>query len=153
MLCPRHCLFGTRWWRPLRVEARNRLAPGLLTNPASAFLLPAAISGHANYQVLIERLRELVPPGLVEKNVFGARCWVHEGHMAFGVQEDDMLVRLGSDFDSGATAASLTPFDPMDTGKPMAGLYLVGEDDVAEEAELQEWMDTACAFTANLPPK
>lgn len=99
--------------------------------------------------VLVGRVRDLAPPDLIEKNVFGARCWVLEGNMAFGVTGDDLLVRLGND----PAAADLRGFDPMGKGKPMAGWFLVDQDDVAEDDQLLEWMGRATAFAQNLPPK
>lgn len=99
--------------------------------------------------VLAARVRELADRDLREKNVFGARCWVLDGNMAYGVSGDALLVRLGSD----SEAAGLTPFDPMGKGKPMPGWFLVGQDDVAEDSQLLEWMGRAHAFAAKLPPK
>lgn len=100
--------------------------------------------------VLASRLRDLAPADLVEKNVFGARCWVLDGNLAFGVHEDDLLVRLGPD---PAGAAGLTPFDPMGGGRPMRGWFLVSQDDVAEDDELSAWMGRALDFARTLPPK
>ncbi len=104
----------------------------------------------ANDPVLIDRLRDIAPMDAVEKNVFGARCWVMEGHMAFGVHDDDMLVRLGAD---ATDTDALTPFDPMGKGKPMAGWFLVEQELLAEEDELRHWMERAMDHVAMLPPK
>lgn len=100
-------------------------------------------------EALAARVRDLAAHDLVEKNVFGARCWVLDGNMAYGVAGDDLLVRLGPDEDS----AEATPFDPMGRGKPMAGWFLVPQDAVAEDTELLGWMGRAHAFAATLPPK
>ena len=99
--------------------------------------------------VLVGRVRDLAAPDLLEKNVFGARCWVLDGNMAFGVTGDDLLVRLGDD----PASADLRPFDPMGKGKPMKGWFLVDGETVAEDAELLEWMGRATAFAQQLPPK
>jgi len=101
----------------------------------------------ANDAVLIARVRDLAAPELVEKNVFGARCWVLDSNMAYGVHDDDLLVRLGPD------AAGLTGFDPMGSGKPMKGWFLIGQDALAEDDELAAWLGRAHAFAATLPPK
>lgn len=106
----------------------------------------------ANDEVLIERVRGLADPDLREKNVFGARCWVLDGNMAYGVSGDDLLVRLGKDLDPGQHAG-LTAFDPIGKGKPMPGWFLVGQGDVAEDDELASWLGRAHAFAATLPPK
>ncbi len=101
-------------------------------------------------EVLAARVRDLAAPNLRERTVFGARCWMLDGNMAFGVHEDDLLVRLGTEEPA---ADSLHGFDPLGTGKPMRGWYTVSADDVAEDAELLEWMGRATAFAAQLPPK
>jgi hypothetical protein len=101
-------------------------------------------------EVLFGRVRDLAAVDLMEKNVFGARCWVMDGNMAFGVHDDDLLVRLGRDT---TEADDLTPFDPIGKGKPLAGWYLVAQDAVAEDAELVDWMGRATAFTQTLPAK
>lgn len=99
--------------------------------------------------VLAARVRDLAGPDLRERSVFGARCWLLDGNMAFGVTDEDLLVRLG-DSDE---ASGLRGFDPMESGKPMRGWYLVDGDEVAEDGELLEWMGRATAFAAQLPPK
>ncbi len=102
-------------------------------------------------EVLASRLRDLAPGGAREKNVFGARCWLSEGNMAFGVSKDALLVRLGPDAD--AVTEGVVPFDPMGKGKPMAGWFLVDQEDVAEDRALEAWMDRALAYARTLPPK
>ncbi len=100
--------------------------------------------------VLIERVRDLAAPGLVEKTVFGARCWVLDGNLAFGVHDDDLLVRLGPGV---AADERMRAFDPMGGGRPMKGWFLVGQDEVAEDDELDAWLEKALGFTRTLPPK
>ncbi len=101
-------------------------------------------------EVLASRVRDLAPPDLLEKNVFGARCWMMDGHMAFGVTGEDLLVRLGTD---DADLAGTRPFDPMERGKAMAGWFLVDGEAVAEDDELLPWMQRAMDFASALPPK
>ncbi len=102
-----------------------------------------------NDPVLIERVRDLAAPDLKEKNVFGARCWISGGNMAFGVHNDELLVRLGPDADPGPA----TGFDPMGSGKPMAGWFLVSQDELADDEDLLKWLDRAMAFVETLPEK
>lgn len=102
----------------------------------------------ANDPVLIERVRDLAPFGMREKNVFGARCWVLDGNMAFGVHDDKLLVRLG-DGDPGPAVG----FDPIGKGKPMKGWYLVDQEEIAEDDALSAWIGRAHAFAVTLPPK
>ncbi len=106
-----------------------------------------------NDPVLIDRVRELAAPDLVEKTVFGARCWISGGNMAFGVHDDDLLVRLGPEPGPAAERDSVRPFDPIGKGKPMAGWFLVSQDELAEDEDLLRWLDRAMAFVETLVEK
>lgn len=110
---------------------------------------PLAAMTMPNDPVLIERIRALAHAGTTEKQVFGARCWVLDGNMAYGVHEDRLLVRLGPDADPGPA----TGFDPMGSGRPMKGWYLVAQDELAEDTDVEAWIDRAHAFAATLAPK
>jgi hypothetical protein len=67
-------------------------------------------------------VRGLPDRHLREKNVFGARRWVLDGNMAYGVTGERLLVRLGAGSQDGADAA-LDGFDPVGKGKPMPGWF------------------------------
>ncbi len=104
----------------------------------------------ANDEALIDRLRGIAPIDTAEKTVFGARCWVLDGNMAFGVHGDRMLVRLGP---GPGDVSMLEPFDPIGKGKPMAGWFLVDQDHLATERDLRAWMERAIEFALTLPSK
>lgn len=96
----------------------------------------------------VERIRALADPTLPERNVFGARCWMLQGNMAFGVTMEGLLLRLGPD----VQAPGLVPFDPMGKGKPMKGWFTLPFSGASDE-DLQSWMDRACQFTDSLEAK
>lgn len=104
---------------------------------------------------MAERIRGLAPDaalGMAEKNVFGARCWMLDGNMAFGVHDDDLLVRLGAPaVDAVIAEGRARPFDPVGQGRPMAHYAVVDAEDVAEDDALLEWLVRAIDFTARLP--
>lgn len=103
----------------------------------------------ANDQTLIDRLRGMAPVDAVEKTVFGARCWVLDGHMSFGVHEDTLLVRLGPE----AHGEPLKGFDPVGLGRPMPGWFLIDQDHLGQDKHLRQWMERAIEFTLGLPSK
>ncbi len=107
--------------------------------------------------VMAARVRDLVPEvalDMSERSVFGARCWTLGGNMAFGVHDQQLLVRLGADGAAEAVKAGTAQlFDPMGAGKPMANYVLIDEEDIAEDDELLVWLQRAVAFTATLPEK
>lgn len=116
-----------------------------------------ACCGVAYDEVLASRVREHARPGLMERTVFGARCWLVNGNMAYGVEGDDLLVRLpdlrGNEAKRALAEDHAHPFDPMKTGMPMKGWLIVHADAVADDHELMQWMERGHAFAATLPPK
>ena len=100
---------------------------------------------------LAERLRDVLPRAQ-EKRMFGGVAWMERGHMVVGVLGDGLIARVGPD----ATAAALqepgaSPFDF--TGKAMNGFVVVGAEAVAEEPQLQEWVERCRSYTRTLPAK
>ena len=78
---------------------------------------------------LDERLRQLLADrdDVVEKRMFGGRCFMVRGHM------------LAS---------------PMDfTGKPLGGFVYVDADACAQPAQLAEWIELALRFNRSLPDR
>lgn len=92
---------------------------------------------------------------MMERMVFGARCWLVSGNMAYGVHDDDLLVRLRSLDEAREilAAGDAHAFDPMRTGMPMKGWLIVHADAVADDDALVAWMARGHAFAASLPSK
>ena len=53
---------------------------------------------------LAQRIHDLIgdQPGLQEKKMFGGVGYILSGNMACGILNDDLIVRLGTDLDSGS---------------------------------------------------
>jgi hypothetical protein len=103
---------------------------------------------------LAERIRVLTADvvGLTEQKMFGGIAFLHHGNMAFGVVRDELIVRVGRE--AWADAAALPHAREMDlTGRPMTGMVDVGVDGIAEDDDLQAWLDRGLAFASSLPPK
>ncbi|MFI2347102.1 TfoX/Sxy family protein [Streptomyces sp. NPDC019443] len=103
---------------------------------------------------LAERIRDRLStdPAITEKHMFGGLAFLHQGNMAVGVIGDELMVRVGPD---GTDIALARPgarvFDF--TGRPMRGWVVVAASVLAEDTELDAWIDEGHTFAAGLPPK
>lgn len=102
---------------------------------------------------LATRLREIVADelGMSERKMFGGIAFMCDGNMAFGIIGSELMARLGPDADAALTEPHVRAMDF--TGKPMKGMIYVGEDGIADDAELARWVHRALAFARSLPPK
>jgi hypothetical protein len=74
------------------------------------------------------------------------------GNMACGIIGDDLLVRVArDDYDSTLTLPGIRQMDM--TGRPMRGFVVVDAEGLAEDADLEEWVDRGVDFVQTLPPK
>lgn len=90
--------------------------------------------------------------GISERRMFGGLAFLLNGHMACGVQDDRLMLRLGP---AGAAAGLRQPHtSPMDfTGKPLASMLYVERAGWQADAQLRRWIDDAVRFASSLPPK
>ena len=75
------------------------------------------------------------------------------GHMAVAAgSQGSLMVRADpADGEEWADGSSVTPMEMR--GRPMAGWLLVAPDVLAEDDQLQLWVDRGVAFVRTLPPK
>ena len=105
-------------------------------------------------EALVERVRQLMTgtSGLTERKMFGGICFSINGHMTCGVQQDDLVVRVGPDEQE--KALSLKHTRPMDfTGRPMKGYVYVAVEGTMRKADLAQWIKKGARFVSTLPPK
>jgi len=102
---------------------------------------------------LAERVRRaLTGDEVEEKKMFGGLCFLVGGHMALGVVDDDLMVRVGADAYEEALAEPHAR--EMDfTGKPMRGMVYVGRRGLATPEALGRWVARGVSFARSLPPK
>ena len=103
---------------------------------------------------LAERVRDLFDgaPDVVEKKMFGGVAFMVAGNMACGIIGDDLLVRVArDDYDSTRTLPGTRQMDM--TGRPMRGFVVVDAEGLAEDADLEEWVDRGVDSVQTLPPK
>ena len=106
-------------------------------------------------EVLTERIRDLIlgRADASERKMFGGLAFMVNGHMAIAASgQGGILARV--DPAEGATLLEREHVGPMVMrGRPMRGWLRVDGELVADDAQLQEWVDRCVAFTAALPPK
>jgi hypothetical protein len=84
--------------------------------------------------------------------MFGGICHLLHGNMFCGVHKEYLILRLGNEQAQIAMeSAHVRPFDM--TGKPMKGWIMVASKGFEQEAELEDWLHRARAFTESLPQK
>ena len=103
---------------------------------------------------LAHRVRELVErtPGIHEKKMFGGLCFLLDGNMACGINGDQLMVRVGPDAYQNALARPHAR--EMDfIGRSLKGFVYVAAEGLAEDTELQTWVDLGTGFAGSFPPK
>jgi TfoX/Sxy family transcriptional regulator of competence genes len=105
-------------------------------------------------EALAARVQEALGdnPEISERKMFGGIAFMLSGNMAVGVSGDELMVRIDpEDQEQALTQPGVRPFDM--TGRPMKGWILVGDDGIAEDADLQGWVSKGLDFAGSLPPK
>jgi len=103
---------------------------------------------------LAERIREMLAdvPDMTEKKMFGGMCVLVSGNMCCGIVDDSLMVRVGPD--QYEACLKLPHAREMDfTGKPLKGMLYVDPEGVAEDEDLEAWIDRCMSFMQTLPPK
>lgn len=104
-------------------------------------------------ETLAERIRSMLADrqDVAEPKMFGGIAFLIGRRMAVGVVHDDLVVRAGPDGHDDAIAHPHAR--PMDfTGRPMRGFVYVAPAGVADDPELQRWVEAGVSFAAPQPP-
>ncbi len=105
-------------------------------------------------EALADRIRTLLERrrGVEERKMFGGLVFLVNGHMACGVQQDCLVLRLGNN--AAARALRGPHARPMDfTGKPIKSMIYVEPEGCADDEQLSSWVNRAIKFARSLPPK
>lgn len=103
---------------------------------------------------LAQRIREVLAgqPGLVEKKMFGGVGFMLQGNMACGVNQENLIVRVGPGrYQEALDRPHARVFDM--TGRPMKGWVSVDPGGYKAKSDLQDWVQQGVAFALSLPPK
>lgn len=105
-------------------------------------------------EALATRVRAAVDevPGVTEKKMFGTLVFLLHGNMSCGVFGDGLLVRLSPDDAAPALAEPGTRVPDMG-GRPMKNWVLVDPTHVAEDGDLEAWIQRGVAHARSLPAK
>lgn len=104
---------------------------------------------------LAERIRERMvgTPGLTEKKMFGGLAFMVNGHIASAAYKGgDMMIRCAKEDwqallgEPGARAMERG-------GKGMSGWVIIDNDAVAEDDDLDRWVERGRDFASSQPPK
>ena len=90
--------------------------------------------------------------GVTEKKMFGGVCFLVNGHMCCGVNEADLVLRLGEEGTEAALEEPYTrPFDI--TGKTNKTMLFVAPRAHRSDDAMKSWVERALGFARSLPPK
>lgn len=105
-------------------------------------------------EALAQRVRGVLYPltAAEEKKMFGGIAFMVHGNMAVGVNQDDLIVRVGLEyFETALKKPGVDLFKP--TGKPMAGWVTVASKGHQTDEDLIYWIELALEFVKTLPAK
>jgi TfoX/Sxy family transcriptional regulator of competence genes len=105
-------------------------------------------------EALAQRVRDQLYPLTTadEKKMFGGIAFMVRGNMAVGVNQDDLIVRVGlKNYEAALKKPGVDLFKP--TGKPMAGWITVAPDGYQTDDDLDHWIELALEFVKTLPAK
>ena len=103
---------------------------------------------------LAERIRGVLDDrsGVSEKRMFGGIAFLVHGHMAVGIVQDKLMVRVGRE--SYERVLQERHARQMDfTGRPMKGFVYIVPEGYESDAELQRWVDLGVSHVTSLPAK
>ena len=87
-----------------------------------------------------------------EKKMFGGLSFMLGGNMCCGVDEGNLMVRVGPE--QYETALAQPHARPMDfTGRPLKGMVYVDPEGYRTDAALAAWVKRGVDFAASLPAK
>lgn len=105
-------------------------------------------------ETLAQRVRNVLSPLATaeEKKMFGGIAFMVAGNMAVGVNQDDLIVRVGlENYEAALDVDGTDLFQP--TGKPMAGWITVDVYGHQTDEDLKYWIELALEFVDTLPAK
>ena len=105
-------------------------------------------------EALAERIRAVLAgrDGVTERKMFGGVGWMINGNMACGTAGDDLMVRLAPD--DGDRSLEEPGARLMEMGKrTMRGFLAVDAAVIADDGELDRWVQRGVAHAETLAPK
>jgi len=94
-----------------------------------------------------DRIREALVdiPDVEEKHMFGGLCFMVNGKMCIGINDDEMMCRI--DPEKELEALDRAGCRKMDfTGRPMKGYVYVNKEGMKTKADFDYWVDLCLEF-------
>jgi len=93
-------------------------------------------------------------PGVRESKMFGGVGWMINGNMACGVmRHDHLMVRMApEEIDEALREPHVHEFG-RPGAKPMKGFVMIDPEALADDAELERWVECGAARASELRPK
>jgi TfoX/Sxy family transcriptional regulator of competence genes len=99
-------------------------------------------------EILADRVREIIAAThkiTEEKKMFGGLCFMVNGKMCVGVEQERMMLRIGPDvFEEALEKDGCVPMDF--TGKVMKGYVFVDKDVLNTKKQLLYWVNLALDY-------
>jgi TfoX/Sxy family transcriptional regulator of competence genes len=111
--------------------------------------------GMAYDEALAQRIHDLLDgePGLTSKKMFGGLGFMLDGHMAVAAASTGSLMVRADPVDAQGWVDG-EAVNPMEMrGRAMSGWLLVAPEALADDDQLQLWVDRGVAHVRTLPPK
>lgn len=103
---------------------------------------------------LAQRIREVLGSraGVSERRMFGGLAFMLDGHMFVGILGGTLMARVGPERYQDALA--LPHVRVMDfTGRPMKGYVFIDPRGLAEDRDLEAWVNWCAGYVGTLPAK
>ncbi|MFQ5443662.1 MAG: TfoX/Sxy family protein [Nitrospinales bacterium] len=91
--------------------------------------------------------------GFTERKMFGGIAFVFNGHMACGVNQKDLVLRLGEERTAKALRGEPYTRELDFTGKVLKSMVYVSPAGFNSNEKLRFWVDQAIAYVKTLPAK
>ena len=107
-----------------------------------------------NDEQLVGRVRGVLAKkrDVAERKMFGGLTFMVRGHMACGVENDRLMVRVGpAAYDDALGRPHARPMDF--TGRPMKGFVFVEPAGLESDRDLEAWVQRGVDFAMSLPAK
>ena len=101
---------------------------------------------------LAQRVREILADrnDVREKRMFGGLAFMVAGHMACGIRDDELMVRVGKErWDESLARPHAREMDF--TGRSLKGFVYVGSEGLREDDQLAHWVRWAVEHAESLP--
>jgi TfoX/Sxy family transcriptional regulator of competence genes len=106
-------------------------------------------------EALAQRIHDLLDgePGLTSRKMFGGLGFMLDGHMAVAAASTGSLM-VRADPDDAERWVDGEAVNEMEMrGRAMSGWLLVAPEALADDDQLQLWVDRGVAYVRTLPPK